>query len=202
MAPGASEASYHRVMGALKSDTEVDALERSQAELREPMGQYINRRVSDWRIITGKARAIEHAALIEGIENQYGVDRYRMLALWGMESAFGDVATNRSSPHSPGASLADAPIGSRSSSMHSSSSNADGRKKKHDRLAGRRHGTHAVDAIEGALQHGLRVEHKAGGGPCWLDAMLGDCCTDVRLDLGRVAGDRALRASWMVGLLS
>jgi membrane-bound lytic murein transglycosylase B len=29
--------------------------------------------------------------LIERIETQYGVDRYLMLGLWGMESAFGDV---------------------------------------------------------------------------------------------------------------
>jgi lytic murein transglycosylase len=81
-------------MGAIKPDTEVYALQRSQAEFREPMWQYVNRRVSDWRIITGKARAIEHAALIERIEKQYGVDRYLMLALWGMESAFGDVVVS------------------------------------------------------------------------------------------------------------
>src|SRR5215831_277447 len=94
-ARGVSEATYHRVMGAIQPDTEVYALARSQPEFREPMWQYINRRVSDWRIITGKARAVEHAALIERIENQYGIDRYLMLGLWGMESAFGDVATNR-----------------------------------------------------------------------------------------------------------
>ena len=94
-ARGVSEATYQRVMGGIKPDTEVLSLARSQPEFREPMWQYINRRVSDWRIITGKARAIEHAALIERIESQYGVDRYLMLGLWGMESAFGDVATSR-----------------------------------------------------------------------------------------------------------
>jgi peptidoglycan lytic transglycosylase B len=93
-ARGVSEATYNRVIGTLKPDTEVYALQRSQPEFREPMWQYINRRVSDWRIITGKARAVEHAALVERIERQYGVDRYLMLALWGMESAFGDVVVN------------------------------------------------------------------------------------------------------------
>jgi lytic murein transglycosylase len=90
-ARGVSEATYARVMGAIKPDTSVYALQRSQPEFREPMWQYVNRRVSDWRIMTGKARAVEHAALIERIETQYGVDRYLMLGLWGMESAFGDV---------------------------------------------------------------------------------------------------------------
>jgi lytic murein transglycosylase len=94
-ARGITEATYNRVMGAIKPDTEVYALERSQPEFREPMWEYLNRRVSDWRIITGKARAVEHAALIERIENQYGVDRYLMLGLWGMETAFGDVVTSR-----------------------------------------------------------------------------------------------------------
>ena len=93
-ARGVSEATYNRVMGATKPDTAVYALQRSQPEFREPMWQYVNRRVSDWRIMTGKARAVEHAALIERIEAQYGVDRYLMLGLWGMESAFGDVVTS------------------------------------------------------------------------------------------------------------
>jgi lytic murein transglycosylase len=93
-ARGVSEATYNRVMGATQPDTAVYALQRSQPEFREPMWQYVNRRVSDWRVMTGKARAVEHAALIERIETQYGVDRYLMLGLWGMESAFGDVVTS------------------------------------------------------------------------------------------------------------
>jgi lytic murein transglycosylase len=93
-ARGISEATYDRVMGTTKPDTSVYALERSQPEFQEPMWQYINRRVSDWRIITGKKRAVEYAGLIERIERRYGVDRYLMVALWGMESAFGDVVVN------------------------------------------------------------------------------------------------------------
>jgi membrane-bound lytic murein transglycosylase B len=93
-ARGVSEATYNRVMGATKPDTAVSALQRSQPEFREPLWQYVNRRVSDWRVMTGKARAVEHAALIERIETQYGVDRYLMLGLWGMESAFGDVVVS------------------------------------------------------------------------------------------------------------
>src|SRR5262249_40981251 len=90
-----ADARARRVVAAIKPDIEVVSRERSQPEFREPMWQYINRRVSDWRIITGKARAVEHAALIERIEKEYGVDRYLMLGLWGMESAFGNVVTSR-----------------------------------------------------------------------------------------------------------
>lgn len=94
LARGISEATYDRVMGTTKPDTSVYALERSQPEFQEPMWQYINRRVSDWRIVTGKKRAVEYAGLIERIERRYGVDRYLMVGLWGMESAFGDVVVN------------------------------------------------------------------------------------------------------------
>ena len=91
---GVSEATYRRVMGALKPDTSVYALDRAQPEFNEELWQYLNRRVSDWRIRTGKLRAKEHASLLARIEGDYGVDRYIIMGLWEMESAFGDVVDN------------------------------------------------------------------------------------------------------------
>jgi membrane-bound lytic murein transglycosylase B len=93
-ARGVSEATYRRVMDAIKPDTSVYAEVRSQPEFNEALWQYINRRVSDWRIITGKARAQEYAPLLARIESAYGVDRYTMLALWGIESSYGEVIDN------------------------------------------------------------------------------------------------------------
>ena len=93
---------------------------RAQPEFTEQLWQYINRRCSDWRVITGKERAKEYAELLGRIEKDYGVDRYLMLALWGMESSFGDVVTNHKIHaagdsgawrRSPGASRAAAIIG-------------------------------------------------------------------------------------------
>lgn len=93
-ARGVSDATYSRVMGAIKPDTSVYALDRAQPEFREQVWQYLNRRVSDWRITVGKERAREHAGLLQRVEQEYGVDRFTMLGLWGMESAFGDVVVN------------------------------------------------------------------------------------------------------------
>jgi lytic murein transglycosylase len=93
-AKGISDATYDHVMGSLKPDTSVYALDKDQPEFREEVWQYLNRRVSDWRIVTGKERAREYAPLLERIEHEYGVDRYTMLGIWGMESAFGDLVTN------------------------------------------------------------------------------------------------------------
>jgi membrane-bound lytic murein transglycosylase B len=93
-ARGVSETTYRRVMETIKPDTGVYAQIRSQPEFNEALWQYINRRVSDWRIITGKARAKEYASLLSRIETEYGVDRFTMLALWGIESSFGEVIDN------------------------------------------------------------------------------------------------------------
>lgn len=93
-AAGISGSVYDRVMNRIEPDTSVYALDRAQPEFHEKAWQYLNRRVSDWRIMTGKKRAEEYAPLLARIERTYGVDRYIMLGLWGMESAFGDVVDN------------------------------------------------------------------------------------------------------------
>ncbi|HZT26691.1 MAG TPA: lytic murein transglycosylase [Pseudolabrys sp.] len=91
---GISAQTYARVMNSLAPDMTVFAQFHSQPEFAEVLWQYVNRRCSDWRVITGKERAKEYADLLARIEKAYGVDRYIMLGLWGMESSFGDLVTN------------------------------------------------------------------------------------------------------------
>jgi lytic murein transglycosylase len=91
---GISEKTYDRVMNGIKPDTSVYALDRAQPEFTEALWQYVNRRCSDFRVQVGKTRAREYDALLGKIEHDYGVDRYTMLGLWGMESSFGDVVAN------------------------------------------------------------------------------------------------------------
>ena len=91
---GISEQTYNRVMATLTPDTTVFAAVRAQPEFTEQMWQYINRRCSEWRVNTGKERAKEYAGLLARLEKDYGVDRYVLLGLWGMESSFGDVIDN------------------------------------------------------------------------------------------------------------
>jgi lytic murein transglycosylase len=87
---GVSEATYTRVMGDLKPNMSVFKEIRNQPEFNEKLWQYLNRRVSDWRIVTGKEKAKEQAALLGRIEKDYGVARGVILGLWGIESAYGD----------------------------------------------------------------------------------------------------------------
>src|SRR4026207_961730 len=89
-ARGISDATYTRGMSNIKPGTAVLALNRSQPEFKEQVWQYLNRRVSDWRITAGKEKATEYALLFARIEKDYGVERSVMRGLWGIESAFGD----------------------------------------------------------------------------------------------------------------
>jgi len=93
-ARGISPQTYARVMNSLEPDMSVFEQLRAQPEFTQVMWQYINRRCSDWRVITGKERAKEYADLLARIEKDYGVDRYILLGLWGMESSFGDLIDN------------------------------------------------------------------------------------------------------------
>ncbi len=92
---GISAATYNRVMGGVQPDMGVFALQRSQPEFREQLWQYLNRRVSDWRIATGKERLRDVGPLLARLEKEFGVAPAILLGLWGMETAFGDPVVHQ-----------------------------------------------------------------------------------------------------------
>src|SRR6202047_847797 len=90
LAKGISETTWTRVMGRIEPDMSVFRQMQKQPEFNEQIWQYINRRVSDWRIIAGKEALKKNEALFARIEKDFGVERGTLLALWGVESAYGD----------------------------------------------------------------------------------------------------------------
>src|SRR5438132_13881959 len=74
-ARGIADATYTRVMTTIKPDTAVFELNRYQPEFNEQLWQYLNRRVSDWRITTGKEKAQEYAPLLGRTCKDSGHDR-------------------------------------------------------------------------------------------------------------------------------
>ena len=90
LAKGISDATWTRAMGRVEPDMSVFKEIRNQPEFNEQIWQYINRRVSDWRIINGKEALKNNEKLFARIEKDFGVERGTLLALWGVESAFGD----------------------------------------------------------------------------------------------------------------
>src|SRR5262249_58793967 len=96
LARGISGETYDRVMGSIKPDTSVFDQISNQPEFTEETWQYVNRRVSDWRITVGKEKAKENAALLTRIEKDFGVEPAILLALWGVESGYGDPDVQKS----------------------------------------------------------------------------------------------------------
>lgn len=95
LARGISGGTYDSVMNGLKPDMGVFALQRAQPEFKEQLWQYLNRRVSEWRIVTGRERAKEYAPLFAKLEKDFGVSRGTLLGLWGMETAYGDPVVHQ-----------------------------------------------------------------------------------------------------------
>jgi lytic murein transglycosylase len=93
-ARGITDAVYDRVMRGMTPDTEIFDLQRRQPEFTETVWQYLNRRVSEWRIMRGRECAVQHAELLARIESRYGVDRFALLSIWGNESSFGAILDN------------------------------------------------------------------------------------------------------------
>src|SRR5262249_39772518 len=90
LARGISAQTFDRVTGRIEPDMSVFREIRNQPEFHEQLWQYINRRVSEWRIIAGKDAAKQNTELFSRIERDFGVERGIMLGLWGVESTFGD----------------------------------------------------------------------------------------------------------------
>jgi lytic murein transglycosylase len=93
-ARGISDETYDRVTRGLQPDPEVLELQGRQAEFTESIWQYLNRRVSEWRITRGRELAEQHRDLLARIESRYGVDRFAVLSVWGNESSYGAIFEN------------------------------------------------------------------------------------------------------------
>src|SRR6187401_2572418 len=88
-ASGVKRETFDRAFQGFASDPEVVEQANYQPEYVKPIGEYLDRLVSDKRVETGKAKLAEYQALLGSLETRYGVDRHVILAIWGVESNYG-----------------------------------------------------------------------------------------------------------------
>jgi membrane-bound lytic murein transglycosylase B len=86
---GVTRATFDRAFQGFTPDPEVVEMANYQPEYVKPIGEYIDRVVSDKRIATGKQMLIDNKALLDQLEAKYGVDRHILVAIWGVESNYG-----------------------------------------------------------------------------------------------------------------
>lgn len=64
-------------------------LDQRQPEFVDTFWNYLDRRVNARRIEAGQQLLLEHAALLEKLEHQFGVPATILVAFWGLETNFG-----------------------------------------------------------------------------------------------------------------
>jgi membrane-bound lytic murein transglycosylase B len=93
-AAGISRQVYDRALGNFDPDPDVIKRSQEQAEFNTPIWIYLDRMVSEERLSEGATILRQHGNLLARIEERYGVDRYVVAAIWGMESHYGIIFTN------------------------------------------------------------------------------------------------------------
>lgn len=92
---GVSGSIYDRAFrGITEIDPEVLEKARYQPEFTAPVWDYFDNRVHENSVEVGRAMASKHKALLGRIEAKYGVDRHILLAIWSMESNYGEILKN------------------------------------------------------------------------------------------------------------
>jgi membrane-bound lytic murein transglycosylase B len=85
-----SRATFDRAfLGVDSPDPVVLKLASNQPEFTSTTSQYLSKAVTAARIETGKEKLVEKRKLLAALERKYGVDRNILIAIWGMESNFG-----------------------------------------------------------------------------------------------------------------
>ena len=93
LAAGLSAELLDRELSGVTPDPKVISLDSRQPEFSKPVGDYIKGVVGEDRVALGRAKR-EQLAFLPTIEARYGVPRDILLAVWAMESAFGQLQGN------------------------------------------------------------------------------------------------------------
>ncbi|MBE0695078.1 MAG: lytic murein transglycosylase [Aquamicrobium sp.] len=92
---GISRATYDRAFrNVVAPDPEVLEKARYQPEFTAPVWDYFDNRVNENTVRTGREMARQWKPWLDRIEQAYGVDRHILLAIWSMESSYGEVLKN------------------------------------------------------------------------------------------------------------
>ncbi|MGK9046134.1 lytic murein transglycosylase [Stutzerimonas chloritidismutans] len=96
LAAGISAATFDQAFAGVQPDQAVIEADRSQPEFTRPVWQYLEGAISPQRVRSGRRLLSEHATTLDQIEARYGVDRETLVAVWGLESSFGQIMGDKS----------------------------------------------------------------------------------------------------------
>jgi lytic murein transglycosylase len=88
-AAGISRTTFDSAFAGLTPDQRVLKATRKQPEFGKPVGAYVNDIASRANIVTGRRKAVEWSKTLDAVEHKFGVDRWVILGIWGMETSYG-----------------------------------------------------------------------------------------------------------------
>ncbi|MCA3438544.1 MAG: lytic murein transglycosylase [Rhodobacter sp.] len=89
LAAGITGQTFDNAFRDARFDPAVVEKDRNQSEFTKAIWDYLDSAVSDERVENGQAALQDNLALLERIEAAYGVDKEVVVAVWGLESAYG-----------------------------------------------------------------------------------------------------------------
>ncbi|MEM9637451.1 MAG: lytic murein transglycosylase [Pseudomonadota bacterium] len=89
-AQGIRAATLQAAFRGVQYDPDVIRRDRNQSEFTKTIWEYLDSAASDTRIRNGKAALRKHRRKLDAIEARYGVEKEVVVAVWGLESAYGE----------------------------------------------------------------------------------------------------------------
>ena len=92
---GITRATYNVYTASLTPDLRIMDLLDGQPEFTKSFWDYLDLLVNDTRIEQGREILQRHRATFDAVERAYGVDRYVIAAIWGVETNYGTQGGDR-----------------------------------------------------------------------------------------------------------
>jgi lytic murein transglycosylase len=88
-AKGITRQTFNLAFAGVTPDPRVIAATTRQPEQAKPMGAYVASLASGQRVAAGLRKEAEWRSLFDAVEKQFKVERWVILAIWGMETSYG-----------------------------------------------------------------------------------------------------------------
>lgn len=93
---GIRPATFDRAFAGVTLDPDVIRRDRNQSEFTKTLWEYLDSAVSDTRVRNGREALRRHGPLLDRIEARYNVEKEVVVAIWGLESAYGNFRGSNS----------------------------------------------------------------------------------------------------------
>lgn len=89
IAAGVSRGTASAALDAVRQDEKVLRLSKVQPEFKTPIWDYFGFLIDDQRVADGQAMMRKYDGVLRGAEKRFGVSRFVIAAVWGVETNFG-----------------------------------------------------------------------------------------------------------------